>query len=67
MKSKMGVHAGRSVLEEAKRFSNEGKVVGEYVKNTTNYNWTLIVACIIIGAGYLILKFIKNKTDILKD
>jgi protein-S-isoprenylcysteine O-methyltransferase Ste14 len=42
-------------------------LVGEYVKNTTNYNWTLIVACIIIGAGYLILKFIKNKTDILKD
>lgn len=33
----MGVHAGRSVLEEAKRFSNEGKVVGEYVKNSWQY------------------------------
>ena len=30
----MITHAGRSLLQEAARFSNEGKAVGEYVKNS---------------------------------
>ena len=33
----MITHAGRSLLQEAGRFSNEGKVVGEYVKNSWQY------------------------------
>ena len=41
MKSKlrtgMTTHAGRSLLQEAARFSNEGKAVGEYVKNSWQY------------------------------
>ena len=36
-KSEMTSHAGRSLLEETKRFSNEGKAVGEYVKNSWQY------------------------------
>ena len=34
----MTTHAGRSLLEETKRFSNEGKAVGEYVKNSWQYS-----------------------------
>ena len=37
LKSGMTVHAGRMLLEETKRFSNEGKAVGEYVKNSWQY------------------------------
>ena len=33
----MTTHAGRSLLQEASRFSNEGKAVGEYVKNSWQY------------------------------
>ena len=33
----MITHAGRSLLQEAARFSNEGKAVGEYVKNSWQY------------------------------
>ncbi len=36
-KSGITVHAGRALLEETKRFSNEGKAVGEYVKNSWQY------------------------------
>ncbi len=36
-KTGMTVHAGRALLEETKRFSNEGKAVGEYVKNSWQY------------------------------
>tara|TARA_B100000787_G_scaffold15700_1_gene11147 strand:- start:3110 stop:4762 length:1653 start_codon:yes stop_codon:yes gene_type:complete len=34
----MTTHAGRSLLEETNRFSNEGKAVGEYVKNSWQYS-----------------------------
>ena len=37
LKSGMTTHAGRSLLQEAARFSNEGKAVGEYVKNSWQY------------------------------
>ena len=37
LKSGMTAHAGRMLLEETKRFSNEGKAVGEYVKNSWQY------------------------------
>ena len=33
----MTTHAGRSLLQETARFSNEGKAVGEYVKNSWQY------------------------------
>lgn len=36
-KTGMTTHAGRSLLQEAARFSNEGKAVGEYVKNSWQY------------------------------
>lgn len=36
-KSGMKVHAGRAILEESNSFTNEGKVVGEYVKNSWQY------------------------------
>ena len=36
-KSGMTSHVGRMLLEETKRFSNEGKAVGEYVKNSWQY------------------------------
>lgn len=37
MRTGMTTHAGRSLLQEAARFSNEGKAVGEYVKNSWQY------------------------------
>ena len=37
LKSGMTAHAGRMLLEETKRFSNEGKAIGEYVKNSWQY------------------------------
>ena len=33
----MTIHAGRAILEESNGFTNEGKVVGEYVKNSWQY------------------------------
>ena len=37
LRTGMTTHAGRSLLQEAARFSNEGKAVGEYVKNSWQY------------------------------
>ena len=33
----MGVHAGRSVIDRAEEFTNEGKAVCEYIKNSWQY------------------------------
>lgn len=37
MSYKMGSHVGRSLLEEASRFSHVGKAINEYVKNSMQY------------------------------
>ncbi len=40
-------------------------ILGEVISNTNNYNYFLITMCVITGIFYLILKYMKYKTQIL--
>jgi hypothetical protein len=57
--SGMTVHAGRAVLEQSNNFTNEGKVVGEYVKNSWQYTDGPTVVNVLINQ--------KNKSIQIKD
>lgn len=57
--SGMKVHAGRAILEESNSFTNEGKVVGEYVKNSWQYTDGPTTVNVLINQ--------KNKSIQIKD
>lgn len=40
---------------------------GELIENETDYNYFILFACILTGFGYLILKYLKKRTDILTE
>jgi len=40
---------------------------GEIIENATDYNYFLISMCILTGLSYVILKFLKKKTDLLNE
>jgi protein-S-isoprenylcysteine O-methyltransferase Ste14 len=42
-------------------------LMGEYVKDQSNYNYHLMALCTLTGVVYLILKFIKRKTGLLNE
>jgi protein-S-isoprenylcysteine O-methyltransferase Ste14 len=42
-------------------------VAGELIKNQTDFNYFFISMSILTGIGYLILKFLKNKTQVLNE
>lgn len=41
--------------------------LGEVVENATDYNYFLIIVCLLTGLGYIILKYLKKKTDLLDE
>jgi hypothetical protein len=57
--SGMTVHAGRAILEESNNFTNEGKAVGEYVKNSWQYTDGPTTVSILVDQ--------KNKSIQIKD
>lgn len=40
---------------------------GEMIKNETNYNYFIMVMCILSGLSYVVLKFMKYKTNLLNE
>lgn len=40
---------------------------GNYIQNETDYNYFLIVACILTGLSYIVLKYLKSKTSLLEE
>jgi protein-S-isoprenylcysteine O-methyltransferase Ste14 len=42
-------------------------IIGERIHNTDNYNYFLIAMCILTGIGYVILKYLKMKTQLLDE
>ena len=42
-------------------------ILGEIIKGETNYNYFLIGGCLLTGIMYLVLKFLKYKTNILNE
>jgi len=42
-------------------------VAGEIIRNESNFNYFLIAMCIITGIAYLVLKFLKRKTNLLDE
>jgi hypothetical protein len=42
-------------------------ITGEIIHGETNYNYFLIGACVLTGLMYLVLKYLKHKTDILNE
>ena len=42
-------------------------ITGELIHAETNYNYFLIVACVLTGLMYLVLKYLKYKTSILNE
>lgn len=42
-------------------------LVGEFVKNTTNFNFVLLALCILTGIGYVFLKYFKTKASLLQE
>lgn len=41
--------------------------LGETIKNETQYNYFIITMCILTGLNYIVLKYLKNKTDLLNE
>ena len=58
---RMTSHVGRDLLNEAKAFSNEGKAVGEYVKNSWQYTSDHPTVEVLINQEE---KSIMNKKDL---
>lgn len=42
-------------------------VSGEIIQNKTDYNYFLIVACVLTGLSYIVLKYLKKKTHLLDE
>ena len=42
-------------------------ITGEIIHGETNYNYFLIACCILTGLMYLVLKYLKHKTNILNE
>lgn len=42
-------------------------VAGELIKKETDYNYFLITMCVLTGLSYIVLKFLKKKTDLLNE
>lgn len=42
-------------------------ILGEFIENETNYNYFLIVSCILTLLMYVVLKYLKKRTNILND
>lgn len=42
-------------------------IIGEIIENETNYNYFLIVMCILTGLNYVVLKYLKNNTNVLNE
>lgn len=42
-------------------------ISGEIIENQTNYNYFLIAMCILTGLSYVVLKYLKKKTDVLNE
>jgi len=42
-------------------------ILGELIANETNYNYFLIAMCILTGISYIILKYLKKKTNLLTE
>lgn len=40
---------------------------GELIERETDYNYFLLVMCLITGTGYLVLKYLKKKTHVLEE
>lgn len=61
MSNKPGLrgHVGRGVLQESNNFTNEGKVVGEYVKNSWQYSDNPTTVSVLVNH--------KNKSIQIKD
>ncbi len=42
-------------------------ITGEIIQGETNYNYVLIVCCIVTGVMYLVLKYLKRRTNVLNE
>lgn len=42
-------------------------VSGEIIENQTQYNYFILFACILTGLGYLVLKYLKKRTEALNE
>lgn len=42
-------------------------ILGAYVRNKNDYNYFLLAMCIFTGLGYLVLKYLKNNTELLHE
>lgn len=40
---------------------------GEFVENSNDYNYFLIVMCVLTGLSYIVLKYLKKKTAVLNE
>ena len=42
-------------------------IAGELIRGETNYNYFLIGACVFTGLMYLVLKYLKRRTELLNE
>jgi hypothetical protein len=42
-------------------------ITGEIIEKETDYNYFLIVMCILTGLSYIVLKYLKKNTDLLNE
>jgi len=42
-------------------------ILGELIGNDNQYNYFLIAMCIITGLSYIVLKYLRKKTDLLDE
>lgn len=42
-------------------------IIGEIIHDTDNYNYFLIVMCLLTGISYVILKYLKKRTELLDE
>lgn len=40
---------------------------GNYIQNKTDYNYFLMVMCILTGLSYIVLKYLKSRTNLLEE
>src|SRR5690606_164915 len=42
-------------------------ISGEFIENATDYNYFLIGMCLLTGFSYIVLKYLKKRTDLLNE
>jgi hypothetical protein len=42
-------------------------ILGQYINHKSNYNYFLIGMCILTGLSYIVIRYLKNNTNLLEE